>query len=35
MDERIKNLYENVLQLHRASQIATFVSLLIVVLGLT
>ncbi|WP_367330037.1 ABC transporter permease [Sphingobacterium multivorum] len=35
MDERIKNLYETELQLHRASQIATFVSLLIVVLGLT
>lgn len=35
MDERIKNLYESELQLHRASQIATAVSLLIVVLGLT
>ncbi len=35
MDERIKNLYETELQLHRASQIATVVSLLIVALGLT
>ncbi len=35
MDERIKSLYETELQLHRASQIATVVSLLIVALGLT
>jgi len=35
MDERIKNLYETELQLHRASQMATVVSLLIVALGLT
>jgi len=35
MDERIKNLYETELQLHRASQLATVVSLLIVALGLT
>jgi Predicted permease. len=35
IDERIKNLYETELQLHRASQIATIVSLLIVALGLT
>lgn len=35
MDQRIKNLYETELQLHRASQIATGVSLLIVILGLT
>ncbi|MDM1294841.1 ABC transporter permease [Sphingobacterium sp. N143] len=35
MDERIKTLYETELQLHRASQIATGVSLLIVALGLT
>lgn len=35
MDERIKNLYETELQLQRAAQIATAVSLLIVILGLT
>jgi putative ABC transport system permease protein len=35
MDERIKGLYETELQLHRASQIASGVALLIVVLGLT
>lgn len=35
MDDRIKGLYETELQLHRAAQIASAVSLLIVVLGLT
>lgn len=35
MDDRIKGLYETELQLYRASQIASGVSLLIVVMGLT
>jgi len=35
MDDRIRGLYETELQLHRAAQIASAVSLLIVVLGLT